>query len=202
MRSRFAAVFVSLCVLLLVPLSAAPAGADGWWLQYSDRSTNLCVDGVYNASYGTWSLQEAACKSPVGSQAANQVFQTAPLADGNVWIRSGVPGTMCVAVASGSSSDGAPVFLTNCPEPGPDYWAQEWQVSTVSVNPNGSANVQFRNATSQKCITGTGSGVNLYQQTCDSANPHQVWHQHLKESGCTRCLAVLPEAPSASTPRP
>ncbi|GLY37860.1 hypothetical protein Amsp01_038840 [Amycolatopsis sp. NBRC 101858] len=196
MRSRFAAVFASLCVLFLM---VSPAGADGWWLQYSDRSTNLCMDGLYDASHGSWSLQEAACKTPVGSQAANQVFQTAPQANGNAWIRSGVAGAMCIAVSAGPANDGDPVFLVECPDRAPNHWSQEWQLPTVSTNPNGSVNVLFRNATSQKCITGTGSGVKLYQQTCDSANPHQVWHQHLKESGCTRCLVALP---SASIPRP
>lgn len=189
MRSRLAAVFVSLCTVLLF---AAPAGADGWWLQYSDRSTNLCIDGVYDAQYASWSLQEAACKSPVGSQAANQVFQLAPQANGNAWIRSGVAGSMCIAVSAGAATDGDPVFLVECPDRPPNHWAQEWQVPTVSTNPNGSANVMFRSATSQKCVTGTGSGVKLFQQTCDSSNPHQVWRQHLKESGCTRCLAALP----------
>ncbi|WP_086843822.1 RICIN domain-containing protein [Amycolatopsis kentuckyensis] len=188
MRTRFAAMIIS--TLALVALSVTPAGADGWWLQYSDTSTRLCLDADYHANTAYWSLTEATCKTPVGSGAADQVFQLVPQSNGTAWILSGVSGTMCVGVASGSPNDGAAVFLTNCPAPGTNWFAQEWQVSTVSENPNGSANVLFRNATSQKCITGTGSGVALFQQACDSANPHQVWRQHLKESGCTRCVAA------------
>lgn len=43
MRSRFAAIFLSLGVPAMMALSVTPASADGWWLQYSDRSTNLAV---------------------------------------------------------------------------------------------------------------------------------------------------------------
>ncbi|WP_284746411.1 RICIN domain-containing protein [Amycolatopsis sp. RTGN1] len=75
---------------------------------------------MYDEQYDGWSLQEAACKSPVGSQAPNQVFQTAPLSDGNAWIRSGAPGAMCVAVSAGPASDGDPVFLVECPDRAPD----------------------------------------------------------------------------------
>jgi hypothetical protein len=187
MRMRFAAIFVS--ILTLLGLSVAPASADVWWLQYSDTSTRLCIDAGYDHQYAYWWLQEAGCKTPVGSGAANQVFQIVPQGNGNAWIMSGVLGTVCIEVASGST-DGAPVGMAECPGTWPIYWDVEWQVLSVSENPNGSANVMFRSATTQKCITGAGNGIRLYQQTCDSANPHQVWRQHLKESGCTRCLAA------------
>ena len=187
MRTRFAAILVT--VLTLVGLSAAPAGADVWWLQYSDTSTRLCIDAGYDHQYAYWWLQEAGCKSPVGSGAANQVFQIVPQSNGTAWIMAGVPGTVCVETGPGAT-DGSAVGLAECPGVQAVYWDVEWQVSVVSENPNGSANVMFRSATSGKCITGSGDGVRLYVQTCDSTNPHQAWRQHLRDAGCTRCLAA------------
>jgi hypothetical protein len=187
MRTRFAAMIIS--TLALVALSVTPASADGWWLQYSDQSTRLCIDADYDAQHASWALTEATCKIPVGSGAADQVYQLVPQANGNAWIMSGVAGPLCVAIGSGSAADDS-VGLADCPGTRPIYWDVEWQVLPVSENPNGSTNVMFRGATSGKCVTGTGGGVRLFQQACDSANPHQVWRQHLKESGCTRCVAA------------
>lgn len=51
-------------------------------------------------------------------------------------------------------------------------------------NPNGSVDIMFRNAFSGKCISSNGgSPLNMTQQTCNSANARQVWHQHLREGG-------------------
>ncbi|EOD64299.1 RICIN domain-containing protein [Amycolatopsis vancoresmycina] len=186
MRIRFAAIFAA--ILTVVGLSAAPASADVWWLQYTDTSTRLCIDAQYDAQHAYWWLQEATCKTPVGSGAAGQVYQIVPSGTGAVWIMSGVPGPQCVAIGSGSAADDT-VGLADCPGTRPIYWDVEWQVSEVSENPNGSVNVMFQSTTSGKCITGAGSGVRLVQQACDSTNPHQVWRQHLKE-GCPRCLAA------------
>jgi hypothetical protein len=180
MRKSFIATFVGLCVLTLVSLSVTPAAASVWWLPYSENSTRLCMDVTGGSTADGALLQEFTC-----NQSAAQLFQIVGLADGNAYV---IPqsSNKCVEIWNNSLNDGAPVEQLTCL----GRFGQEWQVPIVRERPNGSVDVMFRNALSQKCITGTGNGVVLYQQTCNSSNPHQVWHQLLRE-GCPTCVPAL-----------
>src|SRR6058998_3270636 len=83
MRKRFATIFVSLCVLTLVIVSVTPASADGWWLQYSDRSTHLCMEVANHSQDEGALLVEATCAVPdVG--VLHQHFQLRLLGNGHL----------------------------------------------------------------------------------------------------------------------
>jgi hypothetical protein len=190
MRNRFSATFVSMCVLVMVAVSVTPAASSGFdWLQYSDRSSGLCMEAVHDPHIPASWVHEATCMTPGGSGAAKQVFNMQAVGNGNVLIKEG-ESHYCLNVGS-SLSDGSPIMLLCSNPPGGGSSAtEEWQVLFHSENRNGSVNLMFRNAYSQKCVTGISSGAMLYQQTCDRTNLHQVWHQHLRE-GCPTCIPVL-----------
>jgi hypothetical protein len=183
MRKRVAAMLVSWSLPLLMALTVTPADASDFeWLQYSDRSTNLCmyVPGTADSVF----LQEATCKVPVGSGSADQMFKFSPLSNGNTLIIA-QNSNKCLRVVDSPLPEGAGIQQWTCSS------EQQWQAFVVSTNPNGSANLMFRWVASQKCITGRTSGAVLYQSTCDTLNLHQLWHQHLRESTCRTCLPQL-----------
>lgn len=178
MRKRFAVLLAGFFVLVSNVLSVAPANAAVWWLQYSDRSARLCVDVPGGSTAEFVFIQQAACKTPVGSGSYNQLFQLQALGSGNYWVIAR-NSNKCLQVWNESTSDGAGIQQLTCYS----SLGQQWQAPVVSENPNGSVNILFRNALSGKCITANGSGAVLTQQTCDSSNLRQVWRQHLRDAG-------------------
>lgn len=171
MRNRLA---VLLSVLVSMVFLTTPADATVWWLQYSDRSGGKCLAMPYTAE--TEYAEQATCVTPVGSGADKQLFQLVSLASGNSWIVSQHSGK-CLAVLFETPLEGVPVQQVTC---GSVNLSDQWQISVVSEQPNGSMNLLFRNARTARCMTGS-PGPTMY--TCDSANVRQVWHQHLREGG-------------------
>jgi hypothetical protein len=178
MRKRFAVLLAGLFVMTSVVLSAAPANATVWWLQYSDRSARLCMDVPGGSTAELVFIQQTTCKTPVGSGSYNQTFQIQTLGNGNKWVIAR-NSNKCVQIWNESSTDGTGIQQLTCSS----SLGQQWQTPVVSENPNGSVNILFRNVLSGKCITANGNGAVLTQQTCDTANLRHVWRQHLRDSG-------------------
>jgi hypothetical protein len=174
MRNRL---LVGLCVVALALLAAPPASAAGWWLQYSDRSSRLCLDVQGASSADGAILQQSTCKTPVGSGAANQQFQTQAVSGGYLFVA--LHSNKCIQIQGGSLVDGAIAQQLTCTGAA----NQLWQLSLVSTNPNGSSNYLIRNVNSAKCLRAAPTGSPVTQQTCNSASTQQVWHQHLREGG-------------------
>lgn len=173
MRNRLA-ILVSLFVLMSTVLSAVPASAAVWWLQYSDRSGGKCLAMPYTAD--TEYAEQATCVTPVGAGADKQLFQLVSLGNGNSWIVSQHSGK-CLAVLYEFPTEGVPVQQVTCGSTGV---SEQWAVSVVSEQPNGSVNLRFRNIRTDRCMTGSPGPI-MY--TCNSSNVGQVWHQHLREGG-------------------
>lgn len=184
MQNRLAGTIVGFFVMALMGFSTAPASASVWWLNYSDTANNLCMDVLSGSTSPATHVGEWNCN--VLDQP--QLFQLVPLADGNVWIQA-EHSRLCVEVDNRVEG---PTLVQDVCVSGPVGLLEEWQAPVVSTNPNGSVNVQFRNFGNQQCITGAGLGVQMLTSPCDSANPHQVWRQHLRDSNCRTCLQAAP----------
>lgn len=182
MAKRFV---VILAVAALVSGAFAPsaANASGWWLQYSDRGTGLCMDVSGSSTADGAMVHETTCKNPASSGAANQQFQLQAVSGGSRLVA--YHSYKCVGIAGGSTADYGVAEQSTCT----GSTSQTWQLILVSTNPNGSANYQFKNLKSGKCLTGDAPGFHLYQLTCDTGNIRQIWRQHLRESDCRTCLA-------------
>lgn len=169
--------------MAVIGLAPAPAQASGWWIQYSDTGTGLCMDVKNSSSSDGAIVQEYSCKVPGTSGASNQEFQFQAM-NGAIQIVNSHSGK-CVEIANWSTADGGTAQQHGCTGT-PN---QLWQTVYVGSTPRGATKYQFQNVYSGKCLTGTTTGYALYQYTCTSGNARQVWLEHLADSGCLTCLA-------------
>ena len=187
MRRIFAIISAGLFVVASGVLSGTPVGAAEWWLQYSDRNFRTCMEvGGYNELDGTLILARA-CESPLADRADLQQFQLARLDNGNYSIIARASGRCLQHVPTGVPGLSDFVQESTCLS-GVGRIIQEWQTPLVRENPNGSLDIMFRNVHTGKCISANGffpdgAPRTVTQETCNRAEPRQVWRQHLREGG-------------------
>jgi ricin-type beta-trefoil lectin protein len=184
MRRSLAIMAVGLFALASLVLPAGPASATVWWLQYSDRTYRQCMEVIGVGGEGVVVGQDT-CLLPFDREGGNQRFQLALLENGNHLIIA-EHSNRCLQVVNDSTAEGALVWQVSCVT-GPGRAGQEWQTPLVRENPNGSIDIMFRNALTGTCITANGATVGggpfVNQHVCNSADPSQVWRQHLAEGG-------------------
>jgi hypothetical protein len=183
MRRFFAIVVAGLFAAASVVLAGTPAGAAEWWLQYSDRGSRQCLEVSVGSHPDGVAVVQSPCKVPVGSGADHQRFQLARLDNGNYFV---------IAKHSNKCLQNDPDVVVGPPaveqatcRSGTERISQEWQTPAVRQNPNGSVDIMFRNVHTGKCMSSSSGAVGLVvtQESCNSADPRQVWRQHLREGG-------------------